>query len=163
MPLPALRPLVPDTLHSRRNQTAHLVLSPGRRRRTHTTIPASPSVPLPLFKPILLQSRCRREQESAKHAHHGRRVLPDVHRQLAEAEGHEEADELVVLVQVVLRRDVVFPAVGRAGEVQLGGQGDVGVVEGDQPDGEDLRDVEVEDEVLGVVRWRRDVSWGWMQ
>jgi hypothetical protein len=83
-----------------------------------------------------------------------------VHRQLAEAEGHEEADELVVLVQVVLRRDVVFPAVGRAGEVQLGGEGDVGVVEGDQPDGEDLGDVEVEDEILGVVGWRRDVRVG---
>ena len=85
-----------------------------------------------------------------------------MHRQLAEAKGHEEADELVVLVQVVLRRDVVLPAVGRAGEVQLGGQGDVGVVEGDQPDGEDLGDVEVEDQVLGVVGLSRysDVSLG---
>lgn len=43
-----------------------------------------------------------------------------MHRQLAEAEGHEEADQLVVLVQVVLRRDVVFAAVGRAREVELG-------------------------------------------
>jgi hypothetical protein len=163
MPLPALRPLVPDTLHSRRNQTAHLVLSPRRRRRTHTTCPASPSIPLPLLKPILLQSRRRCEQESAKHAHHRRRVLPHVHRQLAETKGHEEADELVVLVQVVLRRDVVFPAVRWAGEVQLGGEGDVGVVEGDQPDGENLGDVEVKDEVAGVVGWRSDVSWGWMQ
>jgi len=66
------------------------------------------------------------------------------------------------LVQVVLLRDVVLPAVGRAGEVQLGGQGDVGVVEGDQPDGEDLGDVEVEDQVLGVVGLSRysDVSLG---
>lgn len=81
-----------------------------------------------------------------------------MHRQLAKAEWHEEADELVVLVEIVLRRDVVFPAVGRAGEVQFGGEGDVGVVEGDEPDGEDLGDVEVEDEVLGVVGCDRGVS-----
>ena len=76
---------------------------------------------------------------------HRRRVLPHVHRQLAEAEGHEEADQLVVLVQVVLRFDVEFPAVGRAREVQFGGEGDVGVVEGYHPEGDDLSDVEVED------------------
>ena len=35
--------------------------------------------------------------------------------------------------------------------MQLGGEGDVGVVEGDHPEGEDLGDVEVEDEVVGVV------------
>jgi hypothetical protein len=140
MPLPALRPLLPNALHSRRNQAPHLVLRPRSKSAS-----AAAAIPLVLLKPALLQPRRRRQQERSKYAHHGRRVLPHVHGQLAEAEGHEEADELVVLVQVVLRRDVVFPAVGRAGEFQLSGQGDVGVVEGDQPDGEDLGYVEVED------------------
>ena len=141
LPPPALRPLVPNTLHSRRNQTPHLIFR--ARNRSATT---AATIPLPLLlKPTLLQPRRRRQKESPENAHHRRRVLPHVHRQLAEAEGHEEADQLVVLVQVVLRFDVEFPAVGRAREVQLGGEGDVGVVEGDHPEGDGLGYVEVED------------------
>ena len=141
LPPPALRPLVPNTLHSRRNQTPHLIFR--ARNRSATT---AATIPLPLLlKPTLLQPRRRRQKESPENAHHRRRVLPHVHRQLAEAEGHEEADQLVVLVQVVLRFDVEFPAVGWAREVQLGGEGDVGVVEGYHPEGDDLSDVEVED------------------
>ena len=40
---------------------------------------------------------------------------------LSNAEGCHEAQELVVLVKIVLRRDVVFAAVRWACEVELGG------------------------------------------
>lgn len=78
-------------------------------------------------------------------------------KQLSNAEGCHEAEELVVLVQIVLRGDVVFAAVRWACEVELGGKGDVRVVERDEPKAEELGDVEVEDQVGGVVGcWRHD-------
>ena len=40
------------------------------------------------------------------------------------------------------------------GEVQDGGQGDGGGVEGDEPDAEELVEGDVEDEVFGVEGWR---------
>jgi len=74
-----------------------------------------------------------------------------VNEKLSNAEGCHEAQELVVLVKIVLRRDVVFAAVRWACEVELGGEGDVRVVERDEPKAEELGDVEVEDHVGGVV------------
>jgi hypothetical protein len=65
--------------------------------------------------------------------------------QLGNTERSHEADQLIVLVKVVLRLDVVFMAVGWAREVEFGGEGDVGVVEGHEPQGEELGDVKVED------------------
>ena len=66
---------------------------------------------------------------------------------LSDTKGCHEAEELVVLVKIVLRRDVVFAAVRWACEVELGGEGDVRVVERDEPKAEELGDVEVEDHV----------------
>lgn len=66
-------------------------------------------------------------------------------KQLSNAEGCHEAEDLVVLVQIVLRGNVVFAAVRWACEVELGGKGDVRVVERDEPKAEELGDVEVED------------------
>lgn len=71
--------------------------------------------------------------------------------QLSNAERRPESQELVVLVKVILRRDVVFAAVRWACEVELGGEGDVRVVERNEPKAEELSDVEVEDHVGGVV------------
>jgi hypothetical protein len=50
-----------------------------------------------------------------------------------------------------LRYDVVFAAVRRACEVKLGGESHVRMVERDEPQAEELGDVEVEDQVGGVV------------
>ena len=55
------------------------------------------------------------------------------------------------MIEVVLRRDVVFAAVWWAREVELGREGDVRVVEGHKPQAEELGDVEEEDHVGGVV------------
>lgn len=71
--------------------------------------------------------------------------------QLSNAEGRHEAEELVILVQVILRCDVVFAAVWWAREVELGGESDVRMVERHEPKAEELGDVEVEDQVGGVV------------
>ena len=67
------------------------------------------------------------------------------------AEGSHEAEELVVLIKVILRRDVVSAAVRWACEEELGGKGDVRVVERNEPKAEKLGDVEVKDQVGGVV------------
>ena len=66
---------------------------------------------------------------------------------LSNAEGCHEAKELVVLVEVILRCNVVFTAARWSCEVELGGKGDVRVVERDEPKAEELGDVEVEDHV----------------
>lgn len=75
--------------------------------------------------------------------------------QLSNSEGCHEADQLVVLVEVMLRLDVVFTAARRARKVELGGEGDIRVVEWHKPQREKLCDVEVEDQVGRVVGWRR--------
>lgn len=76
---------------------------------------------------------------------------------LRNAERRHEAEELIVLVEIILRSDVVFAAVRWACEVQLGGEGDVRMVEWNEPKAEELGDVEVEDQVGGVVCcWRCD-------
>jgi hypothetical protein len=67
-----------------------------------------------------------------------------VDEQLSNAERCHEADQLVVLVEIILCPDIVFAAVRRAREVELGGEGDIGVVEWHKPDGKELGDVEVE-------------------
>lgn len=74
-------------------------------------------------------------------------------KKVTDAPWHEEADELVVLVEVVLRLDVVFAAAGRADKLELGGQGDIGVVKGNQPDGEELGNVEVDKHARFIVSW----------
>jgi len=71
--------------------------------------------------------------------------------QLSNAERRHETEELVVLVKVILRRNVVFTAVRWACELELGGEVDVRVVERNEPKAEELSDVEVEDHVGGVV------------
>jgi hypothetical protein len=68
-----------------------------------------------------------------------------VDEQLSNAERRHEADQLVVLVEIILSPDVVFAAVRRTREVELGGEGDIGVVEWHKPQRKELRDVEVED------------------
>lgn len=65
--------------------------------------------------------------------------------QLSDAEGRHKADQLVVLVEVMLRLDVIFTAARWAREVELGGEGDIGVVEWHKPQREELCNVEVED------------------
>lgn len=70
-----------------------------------------------------------------------------MHDRRANPPRQEEAHELVDLVEVVLLGDVVFGAVGWFAELQFGGEGDVGAVEGDGPDGEDLGEGYVEDQV----------------
>ena len=71
--------------------------------------------------------------------------------ELRDTERRHEPEELVVLVEVVLRLDVVLATVRWAGEVDLSGEGDVRVVEGYKPQAEELRDIEVEDHVGRVV------------
>lgn len=75
-------------------------------------------------------------------------------KELSETERRHEADQLIILVEVVLRRDVVFAAVWRACEVQLGDKCDIGVMEWHKPQGEDLRDVEIENKILLVISWK---------
>lgn len=111
--------------------------------------------------------------------------MPQQHNRRTQAPRQEEADELVDLVEVVLRPDVVFVGCEGGGdgfgpllrrevqvlaalELQDGGQGDGGGVEGDEEDAEDLRDVDVEGEVvlvvgcaspLWLVMWSTGVLW----
>jgi hypothetical protein len=74
-----------------------------------------------------------------------------VDEELRNPEWRHEAEELVVLVEVILRLDVVLATVRWAGEVDLSGECDIRVVEGYKPQAEKLCDVEVEDHVGGVV------------
>lgn len=55
------------------------------------------------------------------------------------------------MVEVVLRRDVVLVATRWACEVELGSEGNVRVVERNEPKAEELGDVEEENHVGGVV------------
>lgn len=55
------------------------------------------------------------------------------------------------MVEVVLRRDVVFVAIRWACEVELGSEGNVRVVERNEPKAEELGDVEEENHVGGIV------------
>ena len=55
------------------------------------------------------------------------------------------------MVEVVLCRDVVFVATWWACEVKLGSEGNVRVVERNEPKAEELSDVEEENHVGGVV------------
>ena len=71
--------------------------------------------------------------------------------ELGNPEWRHKAEELVVLVEVILRLDVVLATVRWAGEVDLSGECDIRVVEGYKPQAEKLCDVEVEDHVGGVV------------
>lgn len=64
---------------------------------------------------------------------------------LGQAEWHHESDKLVILVEVVLRLDVVFATVGRACEAELGRECYIGVVERNEPERKQLGDVEVKD------------------
>ena len=65
--------------------------------------------------------------------------------QFSNAEGCHEAEELVVLVEIVLSRDVVLAAIRWACEVELGGESDVRMVKRHKPKAEELGNVEVED------------------
>lgn len=79
--------------------------------------------------------------------------MPKDHNRRADAPGCDESDELIGLVEVVLRLDIVFAIGGFADELELGGEGYWGGVEGDEPDGEDLGDVDVEEEGCFVECW----------
>lgn len=72
--------------------------------------------------------------------------MPQQHDRGSDPPGREEFDELIGLVEVVLRLDVVFPRGGFPDELQDGGEAHGGGVEGDEEDGEGLRDADVEEE-----------------
>lgn len=71
--------------------------------------------------------------------------------QLSDAERRHEADQLIILVEIILGLDVIFAAVWWACKVQLGDERDVGVVEWHKPQREYLRDIEVENKILLVI------------
>lgn len=62
----------------------------------------------------------------------------------------EEFHQLTCLVQVLLTLDIVF-VVSAVGEVQFSGQVDVGFVEGNKEEGEDLVDFDEEDLSFSVI------------
>lgn len=64
--------------------------------------------------------------------------------------GREELDELIDLVEIVLGGDVVFAGVWWARELEHCGESYWTRVERDDPDGEDLVDGYVEEEVCFV-------------
>lgn len=70
---------------------------------------------------------------------------------LSGTERHHEADQLVILVKIILRLDVIFAGVRRSCEMQLGDECYIGVVEWHKPQRENLRDIEVENEILLVI------------
>lgn len=106
---------------------------------------------LSTVRPRLHAPRKRREEQRTKHAEERRDELPREH-EVCTAPGEDEADELVGLVEVILGGDVVLLIGGVLLELEDRRQGDRGPVRGDRPDGEDLGDVDIEGEVLLVVR-----------
>lgn len=71
-----------------------------------------------------------------------------IHDRSANAPWRKELEELVDLVEVVLRLDVV--SLRLVLELQDGCKGDGAAVKGHKPNGEDLGDGYVEDEVFAV-------------
>lgn len=68
-----------------------------------------------------------------------------MHKRRTNSPRQDEAHPLVDWIEVVLLANVVLLTVRRFAELELGGESDVGAVEGDGPDGEDLGEVDVED------------------
>ena len=68
-------------------------------------------------------------------------------------ERQKELDKLIHLIQILLRGDVVLPIETLLLEMQLRCEVDVRGEEGYKPDAKDLRNGDVEDDILGVIGW----------
>lgn len=112
----------------------------------------------PLLVPsqhVLLHPRDRPPDGRAQHAQRRRQQLQHQHQAREDPKRAEQPDQLVGLVQVILRFDQVFGLAGSTGtlghEVQNGDEGEVGGEKGKCPDAYELVDGDVEDEVLSIV------------
>ena len=112
----------------------------------------------PLLVPsqhVLLHPRDRPPDGRAQHAHCRRQQLQHQHQAREDPKRAEQPDQLVGLVQVVLRFNQVFGLAGSTRtlghEVQNGDEGEVGGEKGKCPDAYELVDGDVEDEVLSLV------------
>lgn len=88
--------------------------------------------------PSLLRPCHWREQDSSNDAEECRNEMPDYHQCRSNAPRRDESHELVDLVEVILRLDVVFGSVLWLSELKDGGECHWSAVEGYEPDGEDL-------------------------
>jgi hypothetical protein len=97
---------------------------------------------------FLLHPGHRRKHQSTHNTHKRGKHLPDPNERRTTRP--KEFHKLTCLVQVLLTLYVVF-VVSAVGEVQFGGQVDVGFVKGDEEEGEDLADFDEEDLGLSVI------------
>lgn len=123
-----------------------------------STLDNIPQTPL-LVPPhhILLHPTHPPKQARPQHAPQRREHLPRIHRHAQHPQGTHKLDELVHLVEVVLRLDQVLGSGAEGGggdgdEAEDGDEADMGGEEGrEEPDAEELPDGDVEGEVGGVV------------
>lgn len=114
---------------------------------------------------MLLQPRQRPEKNRTQDTEEGRKGLENEDKQVTHVRD-DEFDKLRGLVEIFLLGDVVVCALavdgvllfaGAGSQVEDGGKGDWGDMEGNEPDGEYLRHGHVELEVFFVECFRRDL------
>lgn len=160
----ALSPTYTTNLHTPTTSYIHQLQPPLPGPSPLHHLPQTPLLIPPHY--ILLHPTHRPPQPRPQHTQPRRDQLQRIHNNTQNTELARELDDLVDLVEIVLRADqicgwrrrrrVVFGVLlllQLRHEMQDRDEGDVRGVEGEEPDAEELVEGDVEDEVFGIVGW----------
>jgi hypothetical protein len=135
-----------ELLHKKYNahpaQTIHYIITHPHIYTSQTLLNTIDLIRMPLLHPC---HRCQQQCTNNTQPRHKNLPAPDNRG----SSRPEKLDNLIRLIQIFLRLDIVFVIIFGVNELQLGRKMNIGFVERDEEEGEDLMDFHEED--LGLL------------